>query len=125
MNQMVPGPGLEIVKPESGTKGSTVKAAEAAQLESTVEVIMTRRVPGVIKGGIDHNKDPVEEAMDEVTVASKVKEVVGYTLIDTDPDSNFAPIGIHEMFRIPPTNTLVVPKGEGFKRERVPTEVAQ
>jgi hypothetical protein len=38
---------------------------------------MTRRVPGVIKGGTDHSATLVVEGIEEVTVASRVMEVVG------------------------------------------------
>ena len=77
MYHTAPGPGLVMVKPESGTKGRTVKKAVAAQLESTVDCTMTRRVPGVIKGGIDHSANLVGTATEDVTVASRVMDVVG------------------------------------------------
>jgi hypothetical protein len=77
MYHTAPGPGLEIAKPESGTNGRTVKSAEATQLPSTVDWTMTRRVPGVIKGGTDHSATLVVEGIEEVTVASRVMEVVG------------------------------------------------
>ena len=77
MYHTAPGPGLVMVKPDSGTKGRTVKKAEATQLESAVDCTMTRRVPGVIKGGTAHSADLVVTATEDVTVASRVMDVVG------------------------------------------------
>jgi hypothetical protein len=66
-----------MVNPERGTKGSRVNGDVAVHWGSEVEVIMTRRGAGVIKGGTDHSTVRAVAAREDVTVASSVREAAG------------------------------------------------